>query len=69
MKEDYKEVTCTIEGRTVKAVLICTITDESTLVWVPKSVCSHGVNFIDDLHEGDEVTLRIATWFCDNNKI
>ena len=37
---------------------------ESSNVWVPKSVCQNSEHVIDELNPGDHVELRIADWFA-----
>jgi len=65
-KETYEKVSGTILAVTNKAFLI---DNEFREVWVPKSICSAGSRFLDELSVGDVVEVRIATWFCDKNDL
>ena len=64
MSERYAKIDCVIVRVTQKAVLIDVNGHET---WVGRS-CIHGGDErrLDSLDPGDEVTLQIFQWLCEN---
>lgn len=49
-----------------KAVLV-EIPPNDDELWIPKSCCKHGEQFLDELDPGDEIELAITDWFANDH--
>lgn len=68
-EETYLSIGCSIIYSTARALKIAPESQSGQEFWVPKSLLSHGSDWIDDLKQGDSVELRITEWFCENEGI
>lgn len=67
-EETYKHVSGQVVRTSAKAILLNTDIANRD-VWIPKSLCSHGAVWLDELEDGDQTELRVIDWFVEKEDL
>ena len=67
-EEIYHNISGQVIRTSTKAILFNADAPDRE-VWIPKSLCSHGASWLDELEDGDTVKLRVIDWFAEKEDL